>query len=159
MIIYIYSSSEFYFLICVITFLDDRSERNISEVTWSKSEACRRVGWFGDFIDSWIGMSVIFTDFLSIWLSSLDFTDIFVFNFKGDNSNVPRTEVSKRQKDIHHLFTRAYEAEPQNPQVLLNFGVFLVETGLNRKLVCCREKYYWMNRSFDWVLLVSFFIR
>lgn len=70
----------------------------------------------GNYVDALVGLAISLTHEL------------------GDQSNTSRSDLSSRQLEIHKIFDKAYALEPENPQVLLNFGVFLVETGVNRKL-------------------------
>lgn len=85
-----------------------------------------------NYVDALVGLAISLTH----ELVCRRLLPIVIVYFKGEQSNAPRSEISSRQLEINKLFDKAYALEPKNSQVLLNFGVFLVETGLNKKLVC-----------------------
>jgi len=52
----------------------------------------------------------------------------------GNEEQGNKEAIKKKKDSIQQYFNRAYYLEPQNPQVLLNYGIFYIEHGLNKVL-------------------------
>jgi len=52
----------------------------------------------------------------------------------GEEEQGNKEAIAKLKDSIQKYFNRAYYLEPQNPQVLLNFGIFYIEQGSNKTL-------------------------
>jgi len=52
----------------------------------------------------------------------------------GEEEQGNKAAITKMKYSIQQYFNRAYYLEPQNPHVLLNYGIFCIEQGVNRHL-------------------------
>lgn len=92
-------------------------------------------------IEALLGVGICLTYLLvCFWLEITLHFILSCLHIQNEEEQGNREAIKKKKDSIQKYFNRAYHLEPQNPHVLLNFGIFYIEQGGNRNLVLNYEE-------------------